>query len=63
MRGVVRLAAVLEPLACYSTVLAYAEFVTRRSWGVLSRPEEIASLAVYLASHESSFTTAQNPHC
>jgi 2-keto-3-deoxy-L-fuconate dehydrogenase len=36
-----------------------AEFVARQPMGRLGRPEEIASLAVYLASDESSFTTGQ----
>ena len=37
----------------------YAEFVARQPMGRLGRPEEIAALAVYLASDESSFTTGQ----
>jgi 2-dehydro-3-deoxy-L-fuconate 4-dehydrogenase len=36
-----------------------AEFVARQPMGRLGRPEEIAALAVYLASDESSFTTGQ----
>jgi 2-keto-3-deoxy-L-fuconate dehydrogenase len=35
------------------------EFIARQPLGRLGRPEEIASLAVYLASDESSFTTGQ----
>jgi 2-keto-3-deoxy-L-fuconate dehydrogenase len=35
------------------------EFVARQPLGRLGRPEEVASLAVYLASDESSFTTGQ----
>jgi 2-keto-3-deoxy-L-fuconate dehydrogenase len=35
------------------------EFVARQPLGRLGRPEEIANLAVYLASDESSFTTGQ----
>jgi 2-keto-3-deoxy-L-fuconate dehydrogenase len=35
------------------------EFVARQPMGRLGRPEEIAALAVYLASDESSFTTGQ----
>ena len=38
---------------------ARSEFVARQPMGRLGRPEEIASLAVYLASDESSFTTGQ----
>jgi 2-keto-3-deoxy-L-fuconate dehydrogenase len=38
---------------------AHAEFVARQPMGRLGRPEEIAALAVYLASDESSFTTGQ----
>jgi 2-keto-3-deoxy-L-fuconate dehydrogenase len=37
----------------------YAEFVARQPMGRLGRPEEIAALAVYLASDESAFTTGQ----
>jgi 2-dehydro-3-deoxy-L-fuconate 4-dehydrogenase len=39
-----------------------AEFVARQPMGRLGRPEEIAALAAYLASDESSFTTGQ-AHC
>jgi 2-keto-3-deoxy-L-fuconate dehydrogenase len=38
---------------------AYAEFVARRPMGRIGRPEEIAALAVYLASDEFSYTTGQ----
>lgn len=38
---------------------AYAAFVARQPMGRLGRSEEIASLALYLASDESSFTTGQ----
>ena len=34
-----------------------ATFEARQPMGRLARPEEIASLALYLASDESSFTT------
>jgi 2-keto-3-deoxy-L-fuconate dehydrogenase len=36
-----------------------SEFVARQPMGRLGRPEEIAALAVYLASDESAFTTGQ----
>jgi 2-keto-3-deoxy-L-fuconate dehydrogenase len=35
------------------------EFVARQPMGRLGQPEEVANLAVYLASDESSFTTGQ----
>jgi 2-keto-3-deoxy-L-fuconate dehydrogenase len=38
---------------------ARADFVARQPMGRLGNPEEIAALAVYLASDESSFTTGQ----
>jgi 2-keto-3-deoxy-L-fuconate dehydrogenase len=34
-------------------------FIERQPMGRLGRPEEIAALAVYLASDEASFTTGQ----
>lgn len=36
---------------------AYAAFVARQPMGRIGQPEEIAALAVYLGSDESSFTT------
>ncbi len=36
-----------------------AAFIARQPMGRLGKPEEIANLAVYLASDESSFTTGQ----
>lgn len=38
---------------------ALAAFIARQPMGRIGRPEEIAELAVYLASDESSFTTGQ----
>jgi len=38
---------------------ARKEFVARQPMGRLGKPEEIAALAVYLASDESAFTTGQ----
>jgi len=46
-----RIAAFADP------VKARADFIARQPLGRLGRPEEIAQLAVYLASDESSFTT------
>lgn len=38
---------------------ALAEFVARQPLGRIGKPEEIASLVIYLASDESAFTTGQ----
>ncbi len=38
---------------------ARVAFAARQPMGRLGRPEEIAALAVYLASHESDFVTGQ----
>ena len=40
-------------------VAARAAFVARQPMGRLGRPEEVAALAVYLASDEAGFTTGQ----
>lgn len=45
----------IRALGDYDTVLA--GFIRRQPMGRLGTPEEIAHLAVYLASHESSYTT------
>lgn len=38
---------------------AYKEFTSRQAMGRFGKPEELAALALYLASDESSFTTGQ----
>ena len=38
---------------------AYAEFTSRQPMGRIGEPEEIAHLALYLASDDSAFTTGQ----
>jgi 2-keto-3-deoxy-L-fuconate dehydrogenase len=38
---------------------ARADFISRQPMGRMGKPEEIAALAVYLASDEASFTTGQ----
>jgi len=52
---------VAEQAAAQGATLAdaTAAFVARQPVGRLGRPEEIAALAVYLASNESAFTTGQ----
>jgi 2-keto-3-deoxy-L-fuconate dehydrogenase len=38
---------------------AMADFIARQPMGRIGHPQEIAALAVYLASEESAFTTGQ----
>jgi 2-keto-3-deoxy-L-fuconate dehydrogenase len=38
---------------------ALADFIARQPMGRIGRPEEIAALALYLASDDSAFTTGQ----
>jgi len=38
---------------------AMADFIARQPMGRIGSPEEIAALALYLASDESAFTTGQ----
>jgi 2-keto-3-deoxy-L-fuconate dehydrogenase len=47
----------LQATGDYAT--AWASFTARQPMGRLGRPEEIASLALYLASDESAFVTGQ----
>jgi len=58
--GTVQSPSLNERIAAQGNVeKVYAEFVARQPMGRLGRPEEIAALAVYLASDESAFTTGQ----
>ena len=44
---------------CGDPQMGRAEFIARQPMGRLGKTEEIAALAVYLASDDSSFTTGQ----
>ncbi|WP_425041588.1 SDR family oxidoreductase, partial [Primorskyibacter sp. S187A] len=54
-----RVRALGEQMGSYEAALE--AFVARQPMGRVAQPEEIAALAVYLASDESAFTTGQ-PH-
>jgi 2-keto-3-deoxy-L-fuconate dehydrogenase len=58
--GIVQSPSLEQRIAAQSDVeMARSEFVKRQPMGRLGRPEEIAALAVYLASDESTYTTGQ----
>jgi 2-keto-3-deoxy-L-fuconate dehydrogenase len=58
--GTVETPSLEERIVAHSDVAsARAAFLARQPMGRLGRPEEIAELALYLASDESSFTTGQ----
>jgi 2-keto-3-deoxy-L-fuconate dehydrogenase len=58
--GTVESPSLIERMAAQGDLeKARAEFVARQPMGRIGRPEEIAALAVYLASDESAFTTGQ----